>query len=70
MILGFRVYEITTSKKESVATRIIKTFSNENTLPKHTVLGHQIHLYFPKHKLTIEVDEKGHTDGEKKMREN
>ena len=60
--LGFRSHDITMSKEESVTTKIIKTFSNEQILPQHFVLSYQIDLYFPKHKLAIKVDEKGHTD--------
>ena len=29
---------------------------------QHSVLSYEIDLYFPEHKLAIEVDEKGHTD--------
>ena len=31
-------------------------------LPQQPVLGYQIDLYFPNHKLAIEVDEKGYAD--------
>ena len=40
---------------------LCKEFSNE-----HNVLGYIIDLYFPKHKLAIEGDEKGHTDRDKR----
>ena len=50
------------SKEESVTTKIIKAFSNEKTLPQHSVLSYQIDLYFPECQLGIEVNEKGHTD--------
>ena len=29
---------------------------------QHSVLKHNLYLYFPEHKLTIEVDEKNHMD--------
>ena len=37
----------------------------------NTLLGYQVDLYFPKHNLAIEVDEKGHIDRDekKKMKE-
>ena len=35
-------------------------------LLQHSVLGYRLDLYFPKHKLAIEVDEKGHTDRDKR----
>ena len=66
--LGFRLNDITMSKEESVTTEIIKTFSNEKILPQHFALSYQIDLYFPKHKLAIEVDEKGHTDRDERKK--
>ena len=33
---------------------------------QHSVLGYRTDLYFPKHKLAIEVDEKGQTDRDKR----
>ena len=62
----FRFHGITMSREESVTIRIIKTFSNEKILPQHFVVSYQIDLHFPKQKLAIEVDEKGHTDRDKK----
>ena len=35
-------------------------------LLQHSVLGYRLDLYFPKHKLAIEVDEKGHTGRDKR----
>ena len=56
-------------KEESVTTKIIKSFSNEKTLPQHSVLNYPIDLCFPEHKLAIEVDEKGHTDRDNEKRD-
>ena len=64
--LGFRLYDITMIKEESVRAKIIKAFSNEKTLPQYSVLSYQTDLYFPEHKLAIEVDEKGYTDRDEK----
>ena len=52
--------------KESVKTKIINVFSSENILQQHSVLNNQIDLYFSKHKLAIEVDEKGDTNRDEK----
>ena len=60
--LGFTLYDITMSKKQSVTIKIIKTFLNEKILPQYTVLDYQIDLFFLERKLAIEVDVKGHTD--------
>ena len=45
-----------------MTTKIIKAFPNEKISLQHSVLSYQIDLYFTEHKLTIEVDEKRHTD--------
>ena len=67
--LGCRLHDITMSKEESVTTKIIKTFSNKKILPEHSILSYQIDLYIPKHKLAIEVDEKGHTNRDEKRKQ-
>ena len=66
--LGFKLHDIIMCKEESVTLKIIKVFSNEKILLQHSVLNYQIDLYFSEHKLAIEVDEKGHTDRDKKKR--
>ena len=53
-------------KEELVTIKIIKVFSNEKLLLRHSVLIYQINLYFSEHKLAIEVDEKRHTDRDEK----
>ena len=58
--LGFNQHDVILSKEQSVISKIIKTFSNVKTLPQHSVLSYKIDLYFPEHKLAIEVGEKGH----------
>ena len=67
--LGFRLHDITMSKEEPVTKKVIKGFSNEQILPQHSVLSYQIDLYFPKHKLVIEVDGKGHIERDEKRKE-
>ena len=60
--LGFKQHDIILSKEQSVISEIEKLFSNEKILRQHSVLSYKIDLYFPEHKLALEVDEKGHTD--------
>ena len=60
--LGFKQHDLTLTKKHSVVPKIMELFANEKALPQHAVLGCTIDLYFPEHKLAIEVDEKGHDD--------
>ena len=43
-------------------TKITKVICSEKILLQHSVLNHRIDLYFPRHKLAIEVDEEGHKD--------
>ena len=43
----------------------MRAITSEKILLQHYVLGYQIHLSFPKYKLTIEVDEKRHKDRNK-----
>ena len=49
-------------------SKIIKSFSNEKILLQHGVLGYTIDLSFSENKLSIEVNDKGHTDKDKKKR--
>ena len=53
-------------REESAAIKIIKVFPDERILLQHSVLNYQINLYFSKHKLTMEIDEKGHSDRDEK----
>ena len=60
--LGFRQHDIIMRKEQSVLTKIIKLFAKEEILLQHSVLGYLIDLYFPKHRLAIDIDENGHKD--------
>ena len=40
----------------------MKVFCSEEILLQHSVLSYRIDLYFPRHKLAIEGDGKGHKD--------
>ena len=64
--LGFNQHDKILSKEQSAISKIKKLFSNEKVLLQHSVLGYKIDLYFPEHKLPIEVDEKGYTDRDKR----
>ena len=60
--LGFKQQNIIMNKEQLVTTKIIQLFAKEEVLLQHSVLGYRIDLYFPEHKLAIEVDEKRHED--------
>ena len=51
------------TKKQSVLRKIMKVFAREEILLQHSVLSWKIDLYFLKHRLAIEIDEKGHNNG-------
>ena len=66
--LGFKQHDIILTKEQSVISKITKLFAKEKILLQHSIFNYKIDLYFPKHKLAIEVDEKGHTDWDGKKR--
>ena len=64
--LGFRQHDIILSKEQSMISKVTKLFLNQKILLQHSVLDYKIDLYFPEHKLGIELVEKGHTDRDKR----
>ena len=66
--LGLKQHDMVLTKEQSMVLKITKLFSNEKVLLQYRVLGYKIDLYFPKHKLAIEVDEKGHADIDEKRK--
>ena len=63
--LGFNPDDPINRKEESLSTKIKKSFASKEILLQHSALSYRIDLYFPKHKLAIEIDEKGHKDRNK-----
>ena len=63
--LGFNQYDIMITKEQSALTKIMKFFAKEEILLQYSVLNYKIDLYFPKHKLAIEVDEKSNYEKKK-----
>ena len=63
--LGFNQYDIMIKTEPSILIKIMTLFSKEEILLQHYVLSYKIDIYFPKCKLAIEVDEKGHKDKKK-----
>ena len=60
--LGFRLDNVTNTKKQTVINSIKDAFEWEDMQTQYSILGYRIDLYFHKHKLAIEVDELGHAD--------
>ena len=50
------------TKEQTIINSINDTFEGENIQTQYSVLGYWIDLYFHEYKLTIEVDELGHTN--------
>ena len=54
------------TNEESIGSKIIKVFSNEEIIPQHfSVSNKRNYYYLPKHKLAIKIDEFGHMDIDK-----
>ena len=63
--LRFNQHDLITTKEQSVLTKIMKVFASKEMLLQHSVLRYRIDLDFPKHRLAIEVDDKGQKDRNK-----
>ena len=50
------------TQEQSILTKIKEAFSTEEISFQHLVLGYRIDVYFLKHKLAIEVDQRGYND--------
>ena len=58
--LKFNQHDLIMTKEQSVLTKIMRVFECEEILLQHSALSYRIDLYFPRHRLEIQVDEKGH----------
>ena len=67
-LLGLKEHDIFLTKEQSVIKSIMKTFKKHNIQTQYSVLMYKIDVYFPDHKLAIEIDEKGHTDRNKRRK--
>ena len=71
LILGFNEHDIVVTKEESVLTKIMKIFSSEKILLQPSVFkAYKVDLYFPRHNLAIEGDEKEYKYSKKNERGN
>ena len=61
-LLGFKENEIYERKEYSILKHIKKVFKRQKIIEQYRVKKYFIDLYFPKLKLGIEIDEKGHLD--------
>ena len=62
ILLGFKENEIYERKEYSTVKRIKKIFKKQIIIEQYRVEKYFIDLFFPVHKLGIEIDENGHLD--------
>ena len=62
ILLGFKENEISERKEYSTVKRIKKIFKKQIIIEQYRVEKYFIDLFFPVHKLGIEIDENGHLD--------
>ena len=62
ILLGFKENEIYERKEHSIVKRIKKIFKKQTIIEEYRVEKYFIDLFFPVHKLGIEIDENGHLD--------
>ena len=60
--LGFNQLDRIMTMQQSIGLRLRKLFPNKEIIEYFSALNYQIDYYFPKCKLAIEVDERGHKD--------
>ena len=54
--------DVILTKQQSVLTEIVSSSEGKNMQTQFNVLGYRIDLYFHDYKLSIEIDEDGHSD--------
>ena len=59
---GFSQHDPIMTQEQSILSKIVTLFAEEEIILQHNVLGYRIDAYFFKHKLAIEVDKQGHND--------
>ena len=54
--LGFKQYDVILTKKQSVLTKIMSSFNEENMQMQYNVIGYRINFFFRNHNLAMEFD--------------
>ena len=60
--LYLKEHDIIITKEDSVISKIMKVFAKKKMKLQHSVLNYYIDVYFPKYRLAVEIDEKGHLE--------
>ena len=64
--LGFNQINLILRKEQSIVKPLLKAFSAEKIKLQHKILQNErirTDMYFPEHKFVVEIEQKGHTDG-------
>ena len=54
---GFKQYDVTLTKEQSVLTKILTSFEWENIQTQYSIVGYRTDLYFHGYKHAIEINE-------------
>ena len=60
--LRFNQYDPIMNQEQSILSKIVTVFADEEIILQYHVLGYRIDVYYFKFKLAIKVDEQGHND--------
>ena len=60
--LGFNQHGPTMTQEQSILSKIVTVFANEEIILQHNVLGYRVDAYFFKYKSAIKVAEQGHNN--------
>ena len=60
--LAFNQHDTIMNQEQSILSKIVTLFADEEIILQHNVLGYRIDAYFPKYKLAKEVDEQGNNN--------
>ena len=60
--LGFNQHDPIMTQVQSILSKILTLFANEEIILQHNALGYRTDAYFSNYKLAIEVDEQEHKD--------
>ena len=61
---GVKQHDKVLQKQQSLGLRLKKLFSNEDIIEEYFALHYRTDFTFKKHMLVVEIDEKGHADGD------
>ena len=66
---GVKKHDKVLHKQQSLSLRLKKFFSSEDIIEEYVALHHRTKFTFKKHILVVEIDEKGHNERPRIMKE-